>query len=325
MLYKLVANAINRKYNPYQQSAVLYLHRVLQEPSPFIPDAPTVKELDTLLAHLGQVFEFAPLDRIIQQSHSPRRLNKPLLGLTFDDGYRDSFELGFQVLSKHNAFATYFISSGGVFDGILWQDQIAWIIKHTSKDVLKLAAAELGVPTFHSKGQALTNMWLQHAKRLTPNAIKSLISELSVRCPHPSYPRIMVTPELLQKSIYLSGRIDVGGHTVNHSILTSTESIEEAQWEIHHDKQQLEQLCKQPVRHFCYPNGQPDVDYKKHHIELVKSAGYLAAFTTADGGIGSPQDPFQFPRLWPYRNNPILRSLSTLKIAGETPCQLSRP
>lgn len=323
--WRIAANLFNQKYNPKQQSAILYLHRILPEKSAYTPDAPTAKELDTLLSHLGQVFEFASLDRIIEQAHEPRKRRKPLLGLTFDDGYLDSFSFGAPLLAKHKAFATYFVSSGGVDSGILWQDQLVWIIKTAKKDRLKEVAAELGLPELpflFPAGQLLAETWLQHAKRLSPSELKSLIAKLSARCSHPSFPRLMISPDEIEKAIRVSGRIDIGGHTVNHSILTSTENEEEAFWEIAHDKAQLEQYSGRPVRHFCYPNGFPGADYQHHHIALVKKAGYLAAFTTADGGVGPQQDVFQLPRLWPYRNNPILKSLSTLKIAGETPCQL---
>ena len=50
--------------------------------------------------------------------------DKPII-ITFDDGYRDNYEIAFEILKKYNAKATIFIATDNIGkDGFLTEDQI---------------------------------------------------------------------------------------------------------------------------------------------------------------------------------------------------------
>ena len=62
------------------------------------------------------------------------------VALTFDDGYRDNYELGLPILKRNDAPATVFLTSGFVNqDDVLWNDKVSFALKHTRKTALRLS------------------------------------------------------------------------------------------------------------------------------------------------------------------------------------------
>lgn len=82
--------------------------------------------------------------------------------------------------------------------------------------------------------------------------------------------------------------IDFQAHTCFHPILPLCENHESKQ-EIQKCKADLEQLLKQPIKHFAYPNG----DYSQREIEYLKKEGYLSARTVKFGWNTINTDPYQ--------------------------------
>lgn len=82
--------------------------------------------------------------------------------------------------------------------------------------------------------------------------------------------------------------IDFQAHTCFHPILPLCEN-DESKVEIQSCKIDLEQLLKQPIKHFAYPNG----DYTQREIQYLKEAGYLSARTVKFGWNTLKSDPYQ--------------------------------
>ena len=91
------------------------------------------------------------------------------------------------------------------------------------------------------------------------------------------------------------GRIDFGSHTVSHRVLRNVDSDTAAK-EIFHSKEDLDTLLDENIKFFSYPRG------KRRHFtsvakNLVKEAGYVAAFTTENGMISKKSDLFELNRI----------------------------
>jgi peptidoglycan/xylan/chitin deacetylase (PgdA/CDA1 family) len=103
------------------------------------------------------------------------------------------------------------------------------------------------------------------------------------------------------------GGMTFGGHTVDHSILTRS-PLEEAKWQISKSKERIEKEIGKEISSFAYPNGTPE-DYNTEISEYLRSAGFIAAFTTSPilykaggdtmtiGRIGVPDDENLFNAL----------------------------
>ena len=75
----------------------------------------------------------------------------------------------------------------------------------------------------------------------------------------------VITKNEIQK---ISQHFEIGGHTLNHTVLTSI-SLDDAKREIVQGKEQLESICGKIIS-FAYPRGQYNQEIKK----IVKDAGF---------------------------------------------------
>lgn len=87
--------------------------------------------------------------------------------------------------------------------------------------------------------------------------------------------------------------ITIGSHTYSHPILTKCDE-KTLDFEIGRSKLMIENILKNEVKFFAYPNG----CYSSREINKVKKFKYKAAFTTQPNYIDTNtiSDPFQIPR-----------------------------
>jgi len=108
---------------------------------------------------------------------------------------------------------------------------------------------------------------------------------------------LMMTSEQV-RSMHGAG-MEIGGHTVLHPILASTEKSA-ARTEIANGKEMLEGIIRAPVHFFAYPNGKPERDYLPEHVAMVRELGFEAAVSTAHGAAKPGDDLYQLPRFTPW-------------------------
>ena len=82
---------------------------------------------------------------------------------------------------------------------------------------------------------------------------------------------------------------EVGAHTLNHVDLTKV-SLLEAKEEIQGSKDYLEDTVGHEISMFCYPYGK----YNQNIKEVVRASGFIGARTCEPGGLGPPQDRYQW-------------------------------
>ncbi|HQT26444.1 MAG TPA: polysaccharide deacetylase family protein, partial [Burkholderiales bacterium] len=108
---------------------------------------------------------------------------------------------------------------------------------------------------------------------------------------------IMMTSSQVKK--LHDAEMEIGGHTVNHPILSGLENAA-ARKEMMEGKERLEELTEGRIRIFAYPNGIPGRDYLLGHAEMAKDLGFEAAVSTAKGVSRRGSDLFQLPRFTPW-------------------------
>lgn len=277
---------------------VFIFHRVLSAPDPLLPGEPDVHVFDRQIAFIARYFNVLTLADAVQRL-GQGTLPAAAACVTFDDGYADNRTLAVPILRRHAVPATFFIASGFIDGGRMWNDTVIEAVRSLPAGLVDWR--EIGLGTFMlgdspSRVRAYQHLLtsLKH-QPLEERALKvsevARLSRLSQCC------ELMMTRSQVVELRELG--MDVGGHTVNHPILARLGDAA-ARMEIQSNRDQLAGWMGDPPTVFAFPNGVPNQDYGPRDVSFVSDAGYQAAVSTSIGSAGHGADVFQIPRFTPW-------------------------
>lgn len=278
--------------------SILIYHRVLTERDWMLPDVPTADEFRWQMKLMKRHFNLLPLTdavRLLGEGRLPARA----ACITFDDGYADTATVAYPILAELGIPMTIFVASGYLEGGMMWNDVILESVRRLEASELDLQ--DIGLPRYSlatktDKQRAAYDLMVRCKYLETPE--RQDVAHYLARRAVSALPHTLMMTHAQIRSLAERG-VEMGGHTLNHPILTKL-SPEEAQAEIVDGKTHLEDIIGQPVRLFAYPNGQAGVDYNNAHIRMVQQAGFEAAVTTDRGVSDQRTDLFQLPRYTPW-------------------------
>lgn len=227
------------------------------------------------------------------------RIPSRALAITFDDGYADNEEVAAPILHRLGLSATFFVSTGFLGGGCMWNDRVIEAIRVCAAPALDLrpfglAQHVLDSPAARRRAIDATLVGIKHL----PPAERAAVTEAIVAAAGaPASPPLMMHPNQVRRLRELG--MEVGAHTVTHPILTRL-SPEAAFDEMSRGKRELEEILREPVRLFAYPNGVPVQDYAAEHTRMARECGFSAAVSTAWGAASARSDRFQLPRFTPW-------------------------
>ncbi len=294
-----------------QKLSILIYHRVLDTSDPLQPGIVDRSLFDRQMWGISRFFRVLPLAEAVNRLRKgtlPRRA----LCVTFDDGYRDNVEVALPILRKHCVHATFFIATGFLGGGCMWNDRVIEAVRGLNGDRVDLkefTGQQFDLPVgLRARGSVLQAILraIKHLPFTQREAAVAFIEKQAGR----TIPDLMVREPDIRA--LLRGGMDIGAHTVNHPILSRL-PVMEARREIAASKQTLESVTGHPVRLFAYPNGNPGLDYGEAHVAMVRELGFDAAVSTAWGCAGMRSDRYQLPRFTPW-DRPLPRYLARLAL-----------
>lgn len=280
---------------------VLIFHRVLAAPDPLLPDEFDAQRFDAVCGWLRRWFNVLPLDAAVRRLAQGTLPARPL-AITFDDGYADNHDVALPILRRHALAATFFVSTGFLDGGRMWNDTVIEAVRRTPQATLDLRGIEgagLGAHAVFStqdKRGAIAAI-IERIKYLPQAQRNAVVAGIAARCGAVLPDTLMLRTD--QVVALRRAGMQIGAHTVTHPIL-ATLTPAEAHDEIVRSKERLESITGEPVRLFAYPNGRPGRDYTAQTVAIAREAGFDAAVTTAWGAAGHGADPFQIPRFTPW-------------------------
>lgn len=283
--------------------SVLIFHRVMPERDPLFPEEMHAERFDRLMGQLARSFRVLPLGEALTAMDAGR-LPMGALSVTFDDGYADNAEVALPILRRHGLRATFFVATGFLDGGRMFNDSVIEILRHARGDTIDLDGFGLGrLPlTGAAQRRAAVDRLLPTVKYLALEQRESAIAELSRAAGSPSLPRDLMMRSAQVQELHRAG-MEIGGHTVRHPILRVLPDPE-ARAEIAGGRDALQALIDAPVEVFAYPNGVPGQDYDERHVAMVRELGFRAAVSTRAGTAGPASDRFQMPRFTPWDESP---------------------
>jgi peptidoglycan/xylan/chitin deacetylase (PgdA/CDA1 family) len=233
------------------------------------------------------------LDELVEQVESGSPWREPVMLLTFDDGYRDNFDVAAPILRERSIPATFFVPTAFLDSPRLpWWDHVAYVIKHTQVQQLIVERDDDGhVPALEIDLQAMSRtaaiMTIIRAflddtiaderpflNRLAERALVDIDSERLGR-------ELFMNWEQVRQLADSSAGLTVGSHAHSHRKLAGLDA--DAQYhELASSRQILEGRLGRPVKALAYPYGWPGA-YTATTKVLAARAGYHLAFSAREG------------------------------------------
>jgi peptidoglycan/xylan/chitin deacetylase (PgdA/CDA1 family) len=273
-------------------TALMY-HRVLEDADcadyPFASLVMPRSLFEAQVNYLAEHARVLPLHYALRELEDTSRPSKPLVSLTFDDGYADNFEIVAPLLEQKGLRGTFFITAGAVRDRKpLWYDRAAALWDWVGGS--KLQELTDGAPQDRNLRFDTRSSWIESLKSL-PNDRRMAVMEALDDAVDPSgQPCPLMTAAQVGELAARSH--EVGSHTLTHPVLT-TMRADEREEEIQGAKQLLEEWTHREIAGFCYPNG----NFDEEVIRQLREAGHEYACTTLAGRNDERADRFELRRI----------------------------
>ncbi len=241
--------------------------------------------LEHHLEWLGRRYRFVSLDELGQRLATGRPFRRPVVAITFDDGYRDVYEHALPVLRARGIPAAIFVATDFVAQGTpLTHDRLYLLLglalgAERVHPLLReaLAPDPLVVPGRPGSRRAaaahLTSVLLGRLNRASlDRLVAALEQELGVSGEVTSIAAPLTWPMLREMQ---RGGFTVGCHTHTHAVLP-TESPQQVLLEVRRSREIVEAALGTRVEHFAYPDGQ----FNRYVVDAVYEAGIRYAYTT---------------------------------------------
>ena len=238
----------------------------------------------------SEYFEFIKLSEWIDKKQNNIKLPDKACAITFDDGWADNHEFAFPILKEMNIPATIYLVADMVdTKKQFWPERLARTIstiaaEHSDKwstSSLKWICDAVTKYNFSNRAPSKEEISqiIAHCKHLPDQEIHKRLSiiesELNLNTQSNNTP-ILNWSQINEMTT--SGLIELGSHTCQHIRLGKETPSVTLEHEIIQSKKIIEKKSKQPVKTFCFPNG----DYSNDSLELVKEH-YSGTVTTTHG------------------------------------------
>lgn len=316
----MLCRALGNWFSPAGSRAalsILIFHRVLTRPDPLVPGEADAERFERILSWLERTFTVVPLERAIDALDGGS-LPARAVAVTFDDGYADNVNIALPILLRHRMSATFFVASGYLDGGRMWNDTVIEAVRRYQERSLDLTSLGMGAYETGSNIAKLASIdrLIVQLKYRTPKERSERATEIGLIAGATLPDDLMMTSAQVRE--LRSAGMQIGGHTRNHPILATLDD-RSAYEEIAAGKEELEAILGERISLFAYPNGRPQHDFRGEHASMVSRAGFSAAVSTSPGVARAGTDPFQLPRFTPWDRSEIrfgLRLLDNMRTAG---------
>ena len=281
--------------------SILIFHRVLAQPDLLMAGGVDAARFDRICAWVADWFEVLPMGEAVERL---KRGDLPAraMVISFDDGYADNHDIAMPILQRHGLVATFYVATGFLDGGRMWNDTVIESVRACSAPELELAHLKLDglkrlpLADDHQRRDAIRH--LLGALKYRPGDERLQLVQAIAEAAASNLPHALMMRSDQVKALRRAG-MTIGAHTVSHPILLKL-STEAARREIDQSRQFLEGLLGEPIRHFAYPNGVPGRDQSDATAAIVRGLGFDSAVTTGWGAARSGGDCFQLPRFTPW-------------------------
>ena len=285
----------------FNRGLVFCFHSVRQRPTrAFYPTADVAIQpcfLDAFLRLLRRSkIDIIPLDEVLARVRS--RNWKPFVAFTFDDGYRDNFDVAFPIFLRHGAPFAVFLATGFLDRSHpMWWVALEAAVRHAESIILP-SGETVPTNTLRQKHTAFAaaSKWFRQA---APSPIGEAVHRLLKQSPG-SVQEFETEGAALSwdmvREMRDSGLVHFGCHTLSHPSLSRLDDAM-LKREIVEARDRITEETGTIPAFFAYPYGTiGDIGSAE---AVVAACGFAAAFTTNGRPIapGDADTAFMLPRV----------------------------
>lgn len=281
----------------------------------------TTHELDEQLGVLARRCSFVGIDEVLAWTRGAALPRNPVM-VSFDDAYKECVDVALPILKRHQARATFFVSTGHVAERrVFWWDRTAYVLRRARVQRGTFEGIELALAD-DAERQTTERRVLRAIKDRPGLDIEAFLRGLGEACKvdwtseleRELADRLICTWDDL-RTLRAAG-MDIQSHTRTHRVMQTLGPKETAD-ELQGSREDLEAVLREPVRALAYPTGRP-VD--PGITTAVRAAGYELAFENA-GGVNArfrTPDPLRLRRvpMVPGRSAATFESVVALPFLG---------
>jgi len=238
---------------------------------------------DLIINFKSNGYKFISLDRLHEILLNQEKVKKQVL-LTFDDGYKDNYEIAYPILKKHNIpFAVFVTTSFPEKKAVLWWYIIEdLIIKNEA--ILLSDDTHYNCKTYKQKIDVFMSI-RNKIMSIDPDSflkdLESLFSNYKIEWIGKCNELVMTWSQIQELS--KDRLVTIAGHTKNHYPLNRlTESS--IRLEINEANTLIKSKIGESVNHLAYPFGSR-LEINQRETEIAKSLNLKTAVTTRNGNI----------------------------------------
>jgi peptidoglycan/xylan/chitin deacetylase (PgdA/CDA1 family) len=282
----------------WRGALILGYHRILKSEADTAFDPGVVSAtpagLDAQLQLITRHFDVVSPNVLEESRTAGRRVV-----LTFDDGYRDNYELAFPVLRRYGVPATFFLATGFLDrPRVPWWDELAWMARTSPRQVLGGGAwLRRPIPLEGDRRGAVDEL-VRTFKALPTTRTRGFLDFCgdaagTGRCADSAGANLWMTWQMAAE-LRDAGMV-IGGHTATHPVLARADEGTQRR-EIEECRRRLREELGAPMRYFAYPVGLPG-SFDDTTQRILRRAGVRLAFSL-HGGYLRPRrlDPYDVPR-----------------------------
>ena len=256
----------------------------------------TAPTFDRQLSFFKEQFDIVPLSGLLADGNIDWPAARPRCVITFDDGWRDNYDVAFPILRKHAIPATIFLTTDFIgTDQAFWHTELTYLLLHAElsqvfRNEVMLRACP--APVRHHLRRLARIGRVSSAHDVDPvietvkamcdeDAIEELIQNLmkAVGLPRPLFPERTFFLNWGQVREMADIGIEIGSHGCSHRIFTRLSS-EEAEEEFVGSKAEIERRVGRVVQHFAFPHEAANGAL----LASAAAAGYRTACLGEPGG-----------------------------------------
>jgi peptidoglycan/xylan/chitin deacetylase (PgdA/CDA1 family) len=218
--------------------------------------------------------------------------------VTFDDGFKDNFDLAVPILNFYGINATFYLTVQAIEERCvpffirvrkaIWTSPKPFWQDPGNGKKLNLGSREGKVALL----QATSNRCAQLCGDRLEKEVRELEADLGVEC-KPDQAALMMDWQDVGKLIK-EGHM-IGSHTLTHPNLAYL-NPEDQKKEIFDSKKIIEEKTNIKIIHFSYPNPGLSPQLNQYTTDLLTQAGYETAVTSSAGSVSATSNRFLLKR-----------------------------